>query len=115
MPIRVTINGVTYRSTIADMGTGPVIPVRREIRNAAGVERNDRLTVTIEEDRAKRTVTVPAYLKKAMNARERAIFDALAYSHRKEYVEWVADAKKPETRARRIAKVLDVLRRRPTT
>jgi bifunctional DNA-binding transcriptional regulator/antitoxin component of YhaV-PrlF toxin-antitoxin module len=112
VPVRMTINGVEHRTTICDMGLGPALGVPGPVRKAAGIERGDRITVSVEEDRDERTVAVPADLRRAMAAAELKTFDGLAFSHRKEYVLWVEDAKKPETRARRIAQVCEKLRER---
>ena len=103
VPVRATINDVTWRTTIANMGAGPMIGVTAATRKAAGIERGDRITIAIEEDKAERTVEVPADFAKEMNESQRRAYDAMSYTHRKEYVQWIDAAKKPETRARRIA------------
>ena len=103
VPVRATINGVTWRTTIANMGAGPMIGVTAATREAAGVERGDRITILIEEDKEERTVDLPADFAKAMKKAQRKAYDSMSYSHRKEYVQWIEAAKKPETRARRIA------------
>ncbi len=103
-PVKVTLNGYTYRSTIASMGNGPCVPLRRSHREAAGLEGGETLRVTVALDREKREVAVPADLATALRAAgawER--WSALAFTHRREHVEAVEEAKKPETRARRIA------------
>ena len=99
VPVHMRINGVEHRTTICDMGLGPTLGVPSAIRKAAKIERGDRILVTVDEDKNVRTIAVPADLRKAMTASERKTFDGLAYSHRKEYVLWIEDAKKPETRA----------------
>ncbi len=109
VPVRATINGVTWRTTICDMGAGPMIGVTASTRKAAGIERGDRVTLSIEEDKEKRTVDVPADFAKAMNKTQRRAYDSMSYTHRKEYVQWIEAAKKPETRTRRIAKALGKL------
>lgn len=112
VPVRVTINGAQHRTTICDMGTGTVIGVPAALRKAAGVERGRRILVLLDVDREERTVDVPEDVAKALRAAERRAFDALAYSHRKEYMLWIEDAKRPETRLRRIEKVRERLRER---
>ena len=112
VPVRVTVNGVTWRTTICNMGLGPCIGVNAAVRNAAAVHRGDRITFEIERDTAERTVNVPADFAKALRAAERRAFDAMSYSHRKEYVEWIEAAKKPETRLRRIRKACEALHER---
>jgi hypothetical protein len=106
----VTIGTYTYRTTIAKMGGDYMIPLSAENRTAAGVAAGDKLDVGVELDTKPREVEVPADLAKALGARARKRFDALAYSHRKEWVRSVEDAKTPETRARRIAKAVDATR-----
>lgn len=103
VPVRATINGVTWRTTIANMGAGPMIGVTAATRKAAGVERGDRITVSIVEDAAERTVNVPTDFANAMTKTQRNAYDSMSYTHRKEYVRWIEAAKRPETRLRRIA------------
>jgi hypothetical protein len=113
--VRATINGVTWRTTIADMGAGPMIGVTAATRNAAGIERGDRITIGIEEDKEERIVDVPRDFAKAMTKLQRKAYDSMSYSHRKEYVQWIEAAKKPETRTRRIEKALSKLDERAET
>jgi uncharacterized protein YdeI (YjbR/CyaY-like superfamily) len=112
VPVKATVNRFAYRTTIVDMGEGPCFAVNKTVREATGIARDDRIDVTVELDTDVRTVEVPPYLAKALGKRLRSTFDAMAYSHRKEYVEWISAAKQPETRARRIGKVLDKIRER---
>jgi hypothetical protein len=111
-PVTATVNGVTYRTTIAVYGGRSYLPARREIREAAKLEPGKRVTVRLELDTAPRTVAVPRDLAVALSADARAktTFDGLAFSHRKEYVEWIDGAKREETRASRVAKTLAALR-----
>lgn len=103
-PVRVTLNGYTYRSTIASMGEGPCIPLRRSNREAAGLEGDETLRVTLELDTEPREIEPPPDLVKALRAAPPAWerWRALRFSHRREYVEAIEEAKRPETRARRI-------------
>lgn len=110
VPVRMKINGAEHRTTLCDMGLGPMLGVPAAMRRAAKVERGDRLTVSIEVDRDVRTIEIPPDFAKAMKARERRAYDGMAYSHRKEYVQWIEAAKKVETRARRIAVAVERLR-----
>lgn len=111
-PVQVTLNGHTYRSTIAVMGGQFLIPVSAEVRAAARVAGGDTLDVDVALDTAPRTVAVPADLSKALarDAKARRRFEALSYTHRKEMARSLEDAKAPETRARRLAKALAALR-----
>ena len=111
-PVRVTINGHTYRSTIAVMGNRLLLPLSAEHRTAAGVAAGDEIDVRVEIDDEPRTVTVPPELASAL-AREadlEAAFDKLSYSHQRQHVLAIEAAKAPETRARRVAKTLEMLR-----
>jgi hypothetical protein len=110
--VSVSIGGYTYRTTVASMGGRFMIPLSAENRTAAGVAAGDEVDVDIEVDTAPREVTVPDDLAAAIagDAAARTTFDGLAYTHRKEWVRWVDDAKKAETRTARIAKTVDGLR-----
>jgi hypothetical protein len=111
VPVNATINGVRYRSTIAVYGGKFYLPARKEIREAAKLAPGKRAHVTLEADTAPRTVAVPKDLARALaTAKVRPAFDALAFTSRREHVEGVTGAKRPETRAARIAKVVTALR-----
>jgi len=118
VPVRGTINGFVYRSSIFPMGKGGchMMVVNKEMRDGAGAGFGDTVEVVMEQDTAPRTVTVPPVLKKvlAANKRAQALFDKLSYTHRKEFVRWVTEAKRPETRAHRLAKVVPMLLRGKT-
>jgi Bacteriocin-protection, YdeI or OmpD-Associated/Domain of unknown function (DUF1905) len=111
-PVRVTIGGHTYRSTVAVYGGRYFVPLNRRTREAAGVAAGEEVTVELEADADERTVELPEELRAALDGDEaaRAAFESLSYSHRKEYADWVADAKRDETRQRRLAKTLERLR-----
>ena len=111
-PVRVTLNGYTYRSTIAAMGGEYFVPLRKSNREAAGLEGTETLQVCLELDEDKREVTPPADLVKALKATPGAWkqWQALSYSHQREHVEAIEQAKKPETRARRITAAVKAFR-----
>ncbi len=109
-PVVVTVGGHTYRTTVAPMGGSYWVPLAAEHREAAGVQAGRQVDVSVELDTAPREVPVPDDLATAMDDAARTAFDALAYSHRKEWVRWVEEAKKPETRAARITKTVESLR-----
>jgi hypothetical protein len=109
-PVRVTINGYTYRNTVAVMGGKYMLGVSAEHRAGAAVAAGDKVEVELVLDSEPRDVTVPADLAKALGAAGRRRFDALAYSHRKEWVRSVEEAKTTETRQRRIDKAVAALR-----
>lgn len=108
-PVIVSIAGHTYRSTVSAY-RGPVfmLPLSKEHRAAAGVSAGDEVEVTLELDTAPRTVEVPPDLAAALGAvpGARGAFDALAFTHRKEHVRSVEEAKTAATRERRIAAVV---------
>ena len=114
-PVKVTLNGYTYRSTIAAMGGPPCIPLRRSNREAAGLEGDETIEVRLDLDTDVRKVKAPADLVKALKVAPPAWqkWRALSYSHQREYVEGIVGAKKPETRARRIAAAVREIRARP--
>ncbi|SDF67783.1 protein of unknown function [Blastococcus aurantiacus] len=109
-PVVVSAGGHTYRSTIAPMGGAFWIPLAAEHRKAAGLTAGDEVDVVVELDTAPREVTLPEDLDAAFDDGVRAFFEGLAPSHRKEWVRWVEEAKKPETRAARIEKTVESLR-----
>jgi hypothetical protein len=110
-PVTVTIGGHTYRTTVARMGGRYLVPLSAENRTAAAVAAGDQVDVDIEADTGPREVTVPADLAEALVHDDvaRANFDGLSYTHRKEWVRWVEEAKKAETRATRLAKTVESL------
>ncbi|MEW6735375.1 MAG: YdeI/OmpD-associated family protein [Acidobacteriota bacterium] len=103
-PVKVTLNGYTYRSTIAAMGGTVCIPLRKSNREAAGLEGGETVEVKLELDTEKREVKPPSDLIKALKATPVAWdrWRELSFTHQREYVEAIQEAKKPETRARRI-------------
>ena len=111
-PVRVTINGYTYRSTVAVLGGRFMVGVSNEVRAASGVAAGDTVDVELELDTAPREVTVPPELARelARDAAARTAFEALSYSKKRLIVDPVANAKTAETRDRNIAKALTSLR-----
>ena len=110
VPVIVTLKDYTYRSTVAVMGGKCMVGVNAAHRAAAGIAGGEEHDVTIEHDSAPRTVEVPEDLAAALaDAGLTAAFDALAYSHRKEHARTVTEAKKPETRQRRVEKIVEQL------
>ena len=111
-PVAVTIRGHTWRTTpgVYD-GVGHIV-VNRSVKSATGVDAGDRVQVLMELDAKPRTVRVPADLRAALaeDPAAKEAFAALSYTHRREYVEWIAEAKRPETRARRVAGTVEHVR-----
>jgi hypothetical protein len=114
-PVTVTLNGYTYRSTIAAMGGPPCIPLRKSHREAAGLLGGETLDVTIELDTEPRRVEPPGDLARALKATAGA-WDGwlrLSYTHQREHVEGIENAKRPETRRRRIDDAVRMLQELP--
>ena len=111
-PVRVTIRGHTWRTTPGIYGGVGHVVVNRGVKAATGVDAGDRVRVTMELDTEPRTVRVPADLRRALEADEvsERTFAELSFTHRREYVDWVEEAKRPETRARRIASTVERVR-----
>lgn len=103
-PVKVTLNGYTYRSTIASMGDGPCIPLRRSNREAAGLEGGETIDVRLDLDTEAREVTAPPDLLEALKSAPSALerWKELSFSHQREHVEAIEGAKQPATRQRRI-------------
>jgi hypothetical protein len=111
-PVKITIRGHTWRTTpgVYD-GVGHVV-VNRDVKAATGVDAGDRVRIEMELDTEPRTVSVPSDLAEALarDAAADASFSKLSFTHRREYVEWVEEAKRPETRQRRIAAAVERVR-----
>ena len=111
-PVAVTINGYTWRTSIASMDGRFMLGVSAQARAGAGVTAGDLLDVVVEHDAAPRAVEVPvdlaAALAEAPDARAR--FQELSYSHQRRYVEAVLAANRPETRLNRVARTVEKLR-----
>ncbi len=109
--VRATINGYTYRSSVAPMSGTFMLGISADVREKAGVAAGDRVDVDLELDTAARQVTVPADLEKAFKQEPvaRQTFENLSYSRKRWYVDGIEGAKKPETRRRRIEKAIEDL------
>ena len=110
--VKVTVNGYSYRSTVASMGGRSMVSLSAEHRAGAGVAGGDEVEVDLEPDTAPREVTVPDDLAAALDAEPaaRATFDGLSYSNKSWHVLQVTGAKTDETRQRRIARSVETLR-----
>lgn len=111
-PVKVTLNGYTYRSTIAAMGGPPCLPLRRSHREAAGLRGGESIEVQVELDRDERVVDPPPDFVRALEASPPAWerWRALSYTHQREHVEAIEEAKSAETRARRIARATETIK-----
>jgi hypothetical protein len=110
-PVKITLNGYTYRSTIASMGGVTAIPLRKSNREAAVLAGGERIAVRIELDAEPREVELPHDLARALRASKRRLkkWRSLSYTNRRETVEAIESAKKPVTRARRLAGTIQAL------
>lgn len=109
--VKVTLNGYAYRSTVAVMGGRFMVPVSAEHRQGAGVQSGDHVSVTLEVDPEPREVEVPDDLQGALNADPTALerFGQLSYSRQRQHVLAVEGTRNPETRQRRVGKVIQTL------
>jgi hypothetical protein len=111
-PVRATVNGFQFRTTLAPYGDDWYLGFNRKVREEAGIAAGDAVAVELERDDEPREVEVPPDLAAALEADEAAsaAFERLSYTHRKQYVDWVDEAKREETRRRRIEKAVVMLR-----
>jgi hypothetical protein len=110
-PVIVTLGKHTYRSTISVYAGKSLLGVRKSHREAAALTAGAKVTVTLEADNAPRVIDPPPDLEKALakNNTARAAWNKLSYTHQREHAEALLDAKKPETRLRRLTKTLAML------
>jgi hypothetical protein len=111
-PVVATVNGYTWRTSVTRMGGEFLLGLNREVRQGAGAEAGDLVDVAIQLDAAPRDVDVPEALAAALatDPQAKAAFEGMAVSHRKEYARWVSEAKRDETRQRRVQQVLAMIR-----
>jgi bifunctional DNA-binding transcriptional regulator/antitoxin component of YhaV-PrlF toxin-antitoxin module len=111
VPVKATFGGIPYTGSLIKYGNPlHMLGVPKAIREQAGTAPGDTIDVELWKDDQPRTVEVPAPLKQAMKkAGVMPVFDALSYTHRREYCRWIAEAKKEETRLRRIEKAVEML------
>ena len=117
IPVQASFNGIPYRGSIVRMGSVMMLGVTKAIMAEAGAGPGDVLDVVVENDEAPREVEVPPELTKALklNPAARAVWDGLSFSHRREYVGYIVEAKMEETRARRVERTIQALTERTTT
>jgi bifunctional DNA-binding transcriptional regulator/antitoxin component of YhaV-PrlF toxin-antitoxin module len=109
VPVKVTINGYSWRSTVGNRGGQQYIVVNAEARRNAGVKAGDSVTITLEPDTEKREIQIPMELRKGLGTKLSGKLDRLACSHKKEFIVWYSGAKKEETRTRRVEKMKQML------
>ena len=113
--VKALIEGIPYRTTLMRMGSDQhVLGVLKDIREKIGKSFGDEVMVTVEPDTEPRLIEIPEDLMKELkkDKEAKAFFDKLSYTHQKEYVRWVEDAKKEETRQNRIVKTIEMLKQR---
>jgi hypothetical protein len=111
VPVQVEFDGIPYRGSIANMGTGPCIGLLKDIRAKLGKQHGDTVKVRLWLDTEPRVVEAPEDLAAALTGTPaaQAVWDKLSTSHRREYAKWIEEAKKAETRSSRVAKALALL------
>ena len=111
--VKATIEGETFIMRLVRMGTAcHVVGVPKDLRLRSGKNYGDEIRVTVEPDNSPREeIVVPPDLETALSSKNaaKAFFDKLSYTHRKEYVRWITEAKKEETRTRRVAKAIEMM------
>ena len=112
VPVRGTINGLPFRSSLMPMGGCHRMVINKTMRDRARVKAGDIVTVEMERDEEERVVEVPQLLAKALakNREARANWTRLSYTHQKEIARSITEPKKEETRARRLEKAIDILK-----
>ncbi len=112
VPVKGTINGFPFRSSLMNMGDGHMMVVNAELRAGANCKAGDTVSVVMELDTEQRKIELPAYLNKiiAADPTTKAAWDKLSFTHQKEHVRAIEDAKREETRDKRIAAMLEMLR-----
>jgi uncharacterized protein YdeI (YjbR/CyaY-like superfamily) len=109
-PVRGTIDGYPFTTTVARYGGVDYLAFRREVREAAGVEVGTTVAIEVELDTSERVVEVPEDLAMTLSdGGVRETFDQLSYTHQKEYVSWVEEAKREETRTTRIRRTVELI------
>ena len=110
-PVRGTVNGAAFRTTVAVYSGVHLIGFNKDVRERAGVEIGDQVTVELERADEPREVDVPPELQQALaaNSGARAAFEGLSYTHRREYAEWIGEGKRPDTRQRRASRAVEML------
>jgi len=111
-PVRGTVNGVPFRSRLAVYGGETMLGLTNAFRASAGIVEGDEVEVVIERDDEPREVEVPPALQARLDADDiaRAAFEKLSFTHRREYANWIAEAKKEETRDRRAGRAIEMWR-----
>lgn len=110
--VRCEFDGVPYRGSIVNMGSGPCIGILKAIREQIGKQAGDTVHIRLWKDEEPRVVEIPADLEEALKSEPGImdIFEKLSYSHKREYVQWITEAKREETRKARVEKTAGMLK-----
>ncbi|MFQ5947873.1 MAG: YdeI/OmpD-associated family protein [Acidimicrobiia bacterium] len=111
IPVQATFDGIPYRGSIVSMGGRPILGMLKAIREELGKSFGDTVEVMVAVDTEERKVTVPARLQAALaeNPSAAEAFEKLSYTHQREYVQWIEEAKRAETQERRIRQTIERL------
>ena len=109
VPVKVTINGYTWRSTVGNRGGIQYIVVNAAARIGAGVKAGDFVTIALEPDTEKREIEIPMALQRALGKKLTRKLDAMSFTHKKEFIVWYSGAKMEDTRTRRVEKMKQML------
>jgi hypothetical protein len=112
VPVKATFDGVPYAGSLMACG-GPhhMLGVLKSIRQKTGKDIGDTLSVELWKDESARTVEVPAHFQSLMEVHDLlAFFESLSYTHRKEYVRWITEAKTEATKSKRLIKAVEMLK-----
>ena len=112
VPVRGTINGAAFRSSLCNMGDGYFMVVNKELRACAKCKAGDTVDVVLERDREERVVETPDEIKNALSTNEtaQATWESLSFTHKKEWTRAITEAKKEETRRARIEKLVAAMK-----
>lgn len=111
VPVKAAVNGAEYRGSVVRMGGKYMLGIPKAFREAAGINAGDNIVITLEKDETERTVNVPEDLATLLKRNKDAAkaWETLSYTHRKEHARAIEEAKKAETRAKRIEKTIEML------
>lgn len=109
VPVKVAINGYTWRSTVGNRGGQQYIVVNAAARRGAGVKAGDVVTITLEPDTEKREIEIPSQLQRKLGTKLIQKLNSLSFTHKKEFIVWYSQARKEDTRARRVEKMKQML------
>jgi bifunctional DNA-binding transcriptional regulator/antitoxin component of YhaV-PrlF toxin-antitoxin module len=115
IPVKITVDGHTFRSSLAPMSGQHMMVFNMEMRQKTGYKAGDTIHIILEKDTEPRVIEIPQDVTNVLKTSKTAydLFMKYSYSHKKEVMDWINEAKKPDTRKRRILKLLDTLKEKP--